>query len=233
MLALGEAAPAAFPVEVSIEGRGTVLQVTFDGQTHTFSSVLGPAWRGISLEQPGPLEREYQVDGSDTTSNDDRDPFFIGTLLDTALYRVDSWLRDESSYSRWERVAIVDLATGEQVPAGASGLPPAGASGLPPAFHIDAALRRPEATARLWLLDATRDGREGLELNRDTRNARWLIERDGATDYLPRWFFPEQPAPFAAELLHLLGRSTAAAFALAVAPCWRRGLWSCCRHGQL
>ena len=208
LLALGEAAPGAFPVDVHIESHFSFVRVTVDGQAHTFSAVLGPGWRGISLEQPGPLEREYQIDGSDTTSSDDRDPAFIGTLLDGPLYRFDSWLRDESSYSRWERVRIVDLATGQAVPDG---------SGLPNEFRIDATLRRPEATARLWLLGPTNDRREGLELNRDTRNARWVIQRGGGTEYLPRWFFPEQPAPFAAELLHLLGRSAAAGFALALA----------------
>jgi hypothetical protein len=217
LLALGEAAPAAAPVDISIEGHGAFLHVTVDGQEHALSSVLGPGWRGISLEQPGPLEREYQVDGSDTTSSDDRDPTFIGALFDSPLYRVDSWLRDESSYSRWERVRIIDLQTGQEVVSASPGplVPAHGA--LPTDFRIEAALRRPEATARLWLLGATLDRREGLELTRDTRNARWMIQRNGGTDYLPRWFFPEQPAPFAAELLHLIGRSAAAAFGLALA----------------
>src|SRR5439155_9888896 len=69
----------------------------------------------------------------------------------------------------------------------------------------------------LWLIGATGDQREGLELNRDTRNARWVIQRGGSVEYLPRWFFPEHSAPFAAELLHLLGRTAAAAFGLALA----------------
>jgi hypothetical protein len=207
-LALGEAAPGAFPVDVSIEGHGAALQVTVDGQTHALSSGVGAGWRGVNFEQPGPLEREYQVDGSDTTSTNDRDPAFIATLLDSPLYGVDSWLRDESSYSRWDGVRVVDLATGQPIPAGA---------GLPTDFRIEAALRRPEATARLWLLGATDDRREGLELTRDTRNARWMMQQGGSTYYLPRWFFPEQPAPFAAELAHLAGRTTAAAFALALA----------------
>jgi hypothetical protein len=205
LLALGEAAPAAFPVEVSIEGHGATLQVSVDGQSHSLSSVIGPGWQGISLEQPGPLQREYQVDGSDTTSSADRQPLVIADLLGTPLYRLDSWLRDESSLSRWEHVQVLDLATGLAVPA---------SSALPADFRVLADLRRPEAPARLWLVGASGDRREGLELDRDRRNARWLIQRDGGTDALPRWFFPEQPAPFAAELLWLIGRSAAAAYAL-------------------
>jgi hypothetical protein len=208
LLGLGEAAPAAFPVEVSIEGHGAALVVTVDGQQHSLASVLGPGWRGIGLEQPGPFEREYQVDGSDTTSTGDRDPSVIDNLLGSPLYQFDAWLRDESSYSRWERVALVDLATGQAVDT---------ASVLPNDFRLDVALQRPEAVARVWLLGPTDTQREGLELDRDRRNARWVIQRVGGTDVLPRWFFPERAAPFAAELLHLFGRSAAAAYALALA----------------
>ena len=170
--------------------------------------MLGPGWRGISLEQPGPLQREYQVDGSDTTSTDDRQPSVIGDLLGSPLYGFDAWLRDESSYSRWEHPRLVDLATGQTVDT---------SSALPDDFRLDVALRRPEAAAHLWLLGPTDGRREGLELDRDRRNARWVIQREGGTDVLPRWFFPERAAPFAAELLHLAGRSAAAAYALALA----------------
>ena len=138
LLALGEAAPAAFPVEVRIEGHGPFLQVAVDGQDHALSAVLGPGWRGIDLDAPGPIGREYQIDGSDTTSTDDRDPAIIDALLDTPLYRIDAWLRDESSYSRWERVRVVDLATGQQVPTGT-------ATALPDDFRIAAETPLPQA----------------------------------------------------------------------------------------
>lgn len=195
-------------MEVSVEGHGAALLITVDGQAHALSSVLGPGWHGINLEQPGPLGREYQVDGSDTTSTDDRQPAVIRNLLGSPLYGFDAWLRDESSYSRWEHPRLVDLATGQVVDP---------ASVLPNDFRFDVALRRPEAAAFLWLNGPADARREGLELDRDRRNARWVIERDGGTDVLPRWFFPERPAPFAAELLNLLGRSAAAAYALALA----------------
>jgi hypothetical protein len=210
LLGLGEAAPGAFPVPVSIEAHGAALQVTVDGQTHSLSSPLGGGWRGVSLEQPGPLEREYQIDGSDTTSTDDRSLRLIGSLTGSPLYRLDAWLRDESSYSRWEGFSLVDLGSGQTTAA------VTGTSPLPTDFRLTVNLRRPEAPARVWLLGATPDRREGLELDRDRRNARWLIERNGGRDALPRWFFPEQPAPFAAELLNLLGRAAAAGYALTI-----------------
>jgi hypothetical protein len=205
LLALGEAAPGAFPESVVIEARSDQLQVTVDGQTHALTSALGGAWEAISLEQPGPLDREYQIDGSDTTVAEDRVRSAVKGLLDSPLYTVDSWLRDESSYSRWEHLRVTDLASGQTL----------GSDGpLPADFRVQADLRRPEAPARLWLIGRTADTGEGLELDRDRRNARWLIHRNGATDALPRWFFPEQPAPFAAELLNLVGRSAAIAYAL-------------------
>jgi hypothetical protein len=179
-----------------------------DGASHPISSTLGGRWQRLTFEQPTPLQREYQVDGSDTTATDDRPRVQLTALLDSPLYRFDAWLRDESTYSRWERVRVVDLATGQT-------LSPDGP--LPSDFRVDAALRRPEAAARLWLVGPAADQREGLELDRDKRNARWLVQRGGATEALPRWFFPEQPAPFAAELLHLVGRAAAAAYALVLA----------------
>src|SRR5205823_4460610 len=150
LLALGEAAPGAFPVWVTIEGHGDTVDITVDGETHIVSSTLGGGWRGISPEQPGPLDREYQVDGSDTTSTDDRQPRLIGSLLDSPLYRLDAWLRDESSYSRWEHITVVDLASGAPTPSD---------SALPTDFRLSLALRRPEAPARVWLLGDAPDRR--------------------------------------------------------------------------
>jgi hypothetical protein len=208
LLALGEQAPAAFPVHVTIEGHSANLQVDVDGQTHDLDSGLGGGWRSVLLDQPGPVDREYQVDGSDTTSTNDRDVAFLRGFLGTPLYALDAYLRDEGSYSRWEDLRITDLATGQ---------PLSPEHPLPADFRVEANLRRPESPARLWLVGAFTNDREGLELDRDKRNARWMIQRGGTTQALPRWFFPEQPMPFLAELLNLLGRSAITAFALALA----------------
>ncbi len=214
LLGLGEAALAAFPVPVTIVGHGSELQVTVDGQTHLINSTVGPGWRGIALDQPTPFDREYQIDGSDTTSTLDRQPAVLVDLLQSPLYAVDAWLRDEPSFSRWERVRVTDLATGAAVDR---------SDPLPNDFRVDAVLRRPEAAAHIWLVGPTPNVQEGLELDRDRRNARWIVQSNGARTPLPRWFFPEQAAPFAAELLHFLGRTVAAAFVLAAAA-WLLGL---------
>ncbi|MBV9578670.1 MAG: hypothetical protein JO057_08785, partial [Chloroflexi bacterium] len=210
LLALGEQAPAAFPVHVSLlanAATGEVL-VDVDGETHSVPSSLAGSWQHVVLEQPSPEEREYQIDGSDTTSSDDRNPLLIAGLRSTPLYQLDAFLRDESSYSRWEHLALTDLTTGQPLVANAP---------LPTDFRVDVDLRRPEAVARVWLVDAAGDQREGLELDRDSRNARWVVDRGQGIQPLPPWYFPEQPAPFAAGVLELLGRSVAAGFGLVLA----------------
>ena len=209
LLGLGEAAPGAFPVQVAIEGHAGELDVTVDGQQHILTSALGGGWDHLEFEQPGPLEREYQIDGSDTTATDDRQPDVTRGSPSSPLYTFDAWLRDESSYSRWENLALVDLGSGQPLAAGAP---------LPSEFRLSVGLRRPESAARLWLVQSNTRDREGLELDRDRRNARWLVQRSGTYPLaLPRWFFPEQPLPFVAELLHLLGRSAMAGYALTLA----------------
>ncbi|HET6316541.1 MAG TPA: hypothetical protein VFG86_08795, partial [Chloroflexota bacterium] len=207
---------------VTLDVDSSSISVDVDGAQHHVDAAPGSVWIGAAFEQPGPLVREYQIDGSDTTSTMDRQPTVIMRLLDSPLYRFDSWLRDEPSFSRWEHVRILDAATGQPAPTVRGQTDSPGGTRFeqyfvdrPERLRIEAALRRPESAARLWLLDA--GGQQGLELDRDRRNARWIIHRAGQTQALPRWFFPEQPLPFVAELLHLLGRTAAAAFVLAAA----------------
>jgi hypothetical protein len=193
---------------VRLVARESALQVEVDGAEHQVPVAVASGWRGVEVEQPGPIEREYQVDGSDTTSTNDRNPAVMARLVGTPLYAFDAWLRDEGSYSRWEHLRVVDLANGQSIAADGP---------LPPSFQVDADLRRPEAPARLWLVGPTDDIRQGLELDRDRRDARWVTAGPTGERSLPRWFFPEQPLPFAAGLLELIGRAAAAAYALAVA----------------
>ena len=76
------------------------------------------------------------------------------------------------------------------------------------------------------------DQREGLELDRNQRNARWVVDRGaGIETPLARWFYPEQPAPFAAEFLWLIGRSAVAGYALALAALGLSALVRWVRHG--
>ncbi|MDQ3811695.1 MAG: hypothetical protein M3336_15550, partial [Chloroflexota bacterium] len=211
-------------MQVLLDASRASIGVRVDGQAQLVTATVGDGWRSIVFEQPGPLEREYQVDGSASTATDDRRAEVILALLRTPLYRLLAWLRDEDSFSRWERVRIVDVETGQEVPGSMEVLDSPRMRVTEFRFQsvrtnvlVSASLRRPEAAARVWLVGAGGDVREGFELDRDRRNARWLIERGGQTEALPRVFFPEQAAPFAASLLHLLGRAAMAGYALLLA----------------
>src|SRR5262249_5243605 len=110
LLMLGELSLAVVPVHVTIEVRGSDARVSLDGSQHDLRAPdIGPDAR-VRLEQPGPAAREYQIDGSDTTSRNDRDVAQFLSVSDSLGYRVLAWLRDEGSYSRWEDVRLVDLA---------------------------------------------------------------------------------------------------------------------------
>lgn len=184
-------------VPVVIEAHGRALTVSVENRPHAVTASVGPPWSGLTLESPGPADREYQVDGSDTTSTSDRDVATLAHLVGTPLYALDAWLRDEASYSRWEDVRATDLTTGHDVDLSGP---------LPSDVRIEAWLRRPESAGRLWLRGISDGQREGLELDRDRRNARWRIVRDTSESSLPRWFFPEDVGPFAAEITWLVGR---------------------------
>jgi hypothetical protein len=229
LLLVGEAALVLLPERISLEVRGRNGRLTMDGSDRAVTVPdLGPAPH-IVFEQPGPVDREYQIDGSDTTSRNDRDRPLFRSIQNTPWYRLFGWLRDEGSYSRWLDVKLIDLADGRVV---ADGREAVEASPLPAAFRLQAALRRPEAPAQIWLESGSDTKEAGLSVERDAHRAVWLL---GTDDSEPtRWFFPQDPWPFAAELAQLIGRTAAAAaglFALmaAIGLAWQR--WRASRRG--
>jgi hypothetical protein len=209
LLMVGEVATNVFPVRVSIEGSRGEAQVALDGgQLAVILPDLGPGAH-VRFEQPGPAEREYQIDGSDTTARHDRDAAQFRAIQETAWYRALAWLRDEGGYSRWDDVRLVDLADGRLIAQGRAAVE---ASPLPATFRIDAALYRPEAPARIWLEAADPSTRAGLSVERDPHAVRWLL--GAKAEEADIWFFPNEVWPFAAELMQLVGRSAAATVGL-------------------
>jgi hypothetical protein len=213
LLAFGEAAPAAWPAPLSLDVRPGQVLVTVDGQQHQVDLPAGTRWQSIRFEQPGPFDREYQVDGTDLTFTLDRDAGGIERLQSSPLYRLDAWLRDEPSFSRWEQVRLADPKTGSVV----AGVAAVEASSSPASFHLDAVVRRLEAPARLWLKEDGSSVEQGVEFDRDGRHVRWLSRDGGAPTVVQSWYFPDQPAPFAADLANLLGRCAAAGYVLVLA----------------
>ena len=101
LLTLGEAAPGWFPLRLTIEARGGAVSVDVDGAHHELQRPVD-GWTRVRLEAPGPEQREVQIDGSDTVGRGDRDADAIRSIEHTPLYAVVSWLRDDSSFSRWD-----------------------------------------------------------------------------------------------------------------------------------
>ncbi len=209
LLGIGELLPGALPVRVGVEVRGSAGHVTMDGGAHDVQVPDLPPGARIRFEEPGPVQREYQIDGSDTTARNDRDSDQIRAEQNTPWYRFMGWLRDEASYSRWQNVQLIDLSDGHVI---ASGRDAVEASPLPSAFHLQADLRRPEAPARIWLESPSDERLAGLSVESANHQALWQVgdSRSGLTT----WFFPNEPWPFLAGLLELVGRCAAAAVAL-------------------
>ena len=206
LLVLAELSVTLLPVQVNVEVRGSAGQVQMDGGQHAVVMPdLGSGAR-IRFEQPGPAEREYQIDGSDTTSRNDRDVSQFNSVQAAAWYRLMAWLRDEDSYSRWQDIRLRDLNDGHLI---AQGREAVEASALPAAFSIESALQRPEAPATIRIEAADGSMQAELSIERDSHRARWRTGADD--DNAPTWFFPNDAWPFAAEILHLVGRSAAAA----------------------
>ncbi|TME43605.1 MAG: hypothetical protein E6I75_01355 [Chloroflexi bacterium] len=103
---------------MNVEVRGSAGQVQMDGGQHAVVMPdLGSGAR-IRFEQPGPAEREYQIDGSDTTSRNDRDVSQFNSVQAAAWYRLMAWLLDEDSYSRWQDIRLRDLNDGHLIAQG-------------------------------------------------------------------------------------------------------------------
>ena len=208
-LVVGEFGPMLIPERLSLEFRGDAGQVSMEGSVHSVSLPDPRPGMRLAFEQPGPPQREYQIDGSDTTSRNDRNRDEFRAIQDAPWYRFLAWLRDEGSFSRWQDVRLIDLADGRTV---ATGVADVQSATLPAAFRLEAAVRRPEAPLSVWIQSQDGSRLAGLSLDRDIHQVGWNIGDDASSENT--WFFPKDPWPFAAELMQMLGRSLAAAIVL-------------------
>src|SRR5579864_8031990 len=111
LLVVGELSLSLFTTQLSLTVHGTSGEIVMDGGTTDVTVPVQPGAR-LHIEQPGPPQREYQIDRSDTTARNDRNPDQFKADQNTPWYRFMAWLRDEGSLSRWQDVRLIDLSDG-------------------------------------------------------------------------------------------------------------------------
>ncbi len=206
----GELALALFPVSVGVSAARTSVVIQTEGQNHGMTAAEPLA--GLRFLPAGAFHREYQVDGSDTTNNFTFDPAYFATFARSPYYRLQAFLRDESSYSRWENLRVTDSSG--KVISSVSRPPDSALLALPPAFTLRAEVHRLETSRTVEFLEVG-GGQLRIELNRNDRYVR-VTETvvGGSPRELAQWFFPTDWRPPSAEVLALWTRAAAIAVAL-------------------
>jgi hypothetical protein len=216
----GETLLALFPVQLRVSapapgasagGSGATAAIALDGQTYAIS--LAAPLQSVEFPPLTPNQREYQVDGSDTTNNFTLDAAAIAQQATSPYFRLQSLLRDEATYSLWYGLAVRDGA-GRDL---ASGLAPgAGKIPLPAVFSLDVSLHRLETPRSVVFLDGA-GNRLTLEINRNDKNVRLTLTRPGgASEELSRTYFASDWRPPLAEVLYAFCRAASLALLLSV-----------------
>lgn len=201
------------PVRVTVDVAGTRAIISVDGESHEVEWKT-PTTRLQVMRLP-PLLREYQIDGSDTTSNGTLDLQYLERIKDSAYYRFQSWLRDEASYNRWTNFTLYDDTTGTVIGHGKS-ITEAESLVFPARFSFSADLYRDEKNASLIFVDEQRQGYL-LGIYRDSHAIEVIRWANGPAEIQQHWFYPRQAAPFAAMLVDTLAHVAAWGLALLAA----------------
>ena len=212
LLGVGELLLDLYPVRLVAQGVGSNLTIDLDGGIKRFQL----PWPIASFRIPPaqPLEREYQIDGSDSVERRTFDPEHFAALSTTPYYRLQAWLRDEGSYSRWQNLVVRDDAAG--IVALQADRPPVQQIALPERFTLSIDLHRIEAPRSVQF-----SGEDGtavtITINRNDKLVR-LTESgpDQPERELARWYFPHDWRPPAAQILALVARAGAIALAVSL-----------------
>src|SRR5947207_12953215 len=125
----------ALAIEIEIQHGGGTLHV--DGQTLSLGSVGIPA--RLSFASHDPVIHEYQLDGTDTTTN----RAYLHRMASSTYYRFKAWMRDLNGTSHWRDLQVrADGQLRREIDWPANGsrvvLPPSSS------LNISAKLQRPE-----------------------------------------------------------------------------------------
>ncbi len=200
-----------FQVPVRVSGNQNLVSVSVEGQTRTFE-VSAPVQSAIFVPAI-PYQREYQIDGSDSTNSFTFQPFYFARFGTSIYYRFQAVLRDDASYSRWQDLVVAD-ATGRisfKADRPAEGI----AIRLPQPFIFSARLHRIETPRSLEFVEANGNAVQ-IDLNRNDRYLRVSEQQAGISRTLLSWFFPTDWRPPLAEVAWLFLRASAIALILVV-----------------
>ncbi|MGH2515258.1 MAG: glycosyltransferase family 39 protein [Ktedonobacterales bacterium] len=203
LLLLQQVSFAATRVPTSLTITPTRLTLLADGQTLSLALPAAPSQ--VVLVSSSPLDREFQIDGTDSINNFTTNPDYIISLADSPYFRFQSWMRDAGSYSSWRDLTARDAGSG-RVLAQADVVAASTSVTLPPGrtVVVSAALQRPEAPVQILLLCGQNPCAQ-LVFDRNDRyiSAESLLS-DGSIVDQRQLYFPLQPLPFLAEDSYLL-----------------------------
>ncbi|HLJ80058.1 MAG TPA: glycosyltransferase family 39 protein, partial [Ktedonobacterales bacterium] len=198
----GSFAAARVPVTLTITP--TRLTLAADGQTLTLPLPAAPSQ--VTFASSSALDREFQIDGTDSTNNFTVDPDYIISIADSPYFRFQSWMRDDSSYSSWRSIAARDAATGRTLSQISIVTDSQEDVAIPPGrtLVLDAVLQRPEAPLGILLLCGQNPCAQ-LVFDRNDRyiSADTLLASGSISDQR-QVYFPLQPLPFLAEDIYLI-----------------------------
>lgn len=181
---------------------GTTATVELEGQRHDFP--VPAEARYLSLSRSDPLLREFQIDGSDSVNNQTLDLDYIRRIASTPYYRFQAWMRDTSSFDRWENARLRDgsgraLASGD-----ASAIE---STRLPATFVFEADVFRVEAPTSIRLTSEPGGGGSGVAVLISRNDHVAGVKRAGLAGdagWIVSWYFPNDPIPFVATHVYTL-----------------------------
>lgn len=192
---------ARVPVTLTISSTGLIVGA--DGQTLVLRLATAPSQ--VTFVSSTQLDREFQIDGTDSTNNFTEDADYVISIADAPYYRFQAWMRDIDSYSSWRDLTMRDAVTGRTL-AQSPGVMSSQPLALPPgrSVNISIALQRPEAPVQILLLC----GQNLCDRITFDRNDRFIRAEaflpDGSLVSEQQVYFPQQPLPFLAEVIYLL-----------------------------
>lgn len=192
---------ARVPVTLTLSSTG--LTVSADGQSLALRLSTAPSQ--VTFASSSLLDREFQIDGTDSTNNFTEDAAYVISIVDTPYYRFQDWMRDADSYSSWRDLTLRDATTGRTL-AQSQSVSSSQSLALPPGrpVNISVALQRPEAPVQiLFVCEQNPCVRISFDRNDRFIRAETFLP-NGTLASEQQHYFPQQPLPFLAEVIYLL-----------------------------